>query len=238
MDVREVKAKIRDEVWTRLERAGVARPPFPIRGRIPNFHGAELAARRLVELDLFRRAEVIFVNPDSPQFHVRLAAIEGGKTLVVPTPRLRGGFIVLDNVPKGKAWEASTIRGMFKYGRTTYELDLKIDLKVQGSVAVDLRGGRLGKGHGYGDLEYAILREMGVLDDTTPIVTTVHELQIVDYIPIQQHDVPVDLVITPRRVLHVRGAHRRPPGVIWDLVDERMLDEVPLLRILKSNKAG
>jgi len=238
VDVRELKRRIREEVWTRMERAGVSRPPLPIRGRIPNFIGAERAARNLIELELFKKAEVVFVNPDSPQFYVRLAALEAGKTLVVPTPRIRSGFLVLKDVPRSKAWEASTIRGMFKYGRRVDALDLRIDLKVQGSVAVDLRGARLGKGHGFGDLEYAILRELGVVDERTPIVTTVHELQIVDEIPMQIHDVPVDMVITPSRIVAIERRYPRPPGIIWDLVDSRMLEEIPILRLLKLNKVG
>src|SRR5437879_2763506 len=74
--------------------------------------------------------------------------------------------------------------------------DRAIDLIVAGSVAVDSGGARLGKGGGYSDLEFALARAVGVVDETTPIVTTVHELQVVDdTIPMTAHDVPLDVVV-------------------------------------------
>jgi 5-formyltetrahydrofolate cyclo-ligase len=49
---------------------------------------------------------------------------------------------------------ASTIRGAFQYGKNVDAQDIpKPDLIVEGSVGVDMRGHRLGKGHGYGNVE-------------------------------------------------------------------------------------
>jgi 5-formyltetrahydrofolate cyclo-ligase len=50
-----------------------------VHGRIPNFVGAEEAAQRLIATDLFRRAQVVKVNPDAPQKPVREAVFEEGK---------------------------------------------------------------------------------------------------------------------------------------------------------------
>ena len=69
-DVLDAKAALRDEVWTRLDRPGVARFPKP-RNRIPNFVGAEAAARVLAATDEWARAHVLKANPDSPQWPVR-----------------------------------------------------------------------------------------------------------------------------------------------------------------------
>jgi 5-formyltetrahydrofolate cyclo-ligase len=38
----------------------------------------------------------------------------------------------------------------------------------------------IGKGGGYSDLEYGLGREARVVRNTTPIVTTVHDLQVID----------------------------------------------------------
>jgi len=46
---------------------GVARFPFPPHGRIPNFAGAEVAAARLLNIEPWKSATAIKVNPDSPQ---------------------------------------------------------------------------------------------------------------------------------------------------------------------------
>ena len=91
------KAALRDRCWAALETSGNARPPGT-RGRIPNFAGAYDAARRLAEDPRFRAAAVIKCNPDTPQAHVRLAALEAGKTLLMAVPRLAGEapFLRLD----------------------------------------------------------------------------------------------------------------------------------------------
>jgi len=47
MTLKEEKERIRREVYRRLMEAGVARPPMPIEGRIPNFASAEKAADML-----------------------------------------------------------------------------------------------------------------------------------------------------------------------------------------------
>ena len=51
----------------------------------------------------------------------------------------------------------------------------KIELAVVGSVAVAKDGGRIGKGEGYSEMEYAILHELGLVSESVPIITTVHE---------------------------------------------------------------
>lgn len=56
---------------------------------------------------------------------------------------------------------------------------------------------------GFAELEYGILRWMGAIDDSTLVVTTVHDLQLVDDISedmMLEHDVPVDIIVTPTQV--------------------------------------
>ncbi len=233
----ESKEEIRRRVWSVLRECGVARFPFPIEGRIPNFVGAEKAARRLAATRLFGDAEVVFCNPDSPQRPVRELVLRAGKTLVMATPRLRRGFLVLEPglVPRRLAREASTIRGAFRWGRETFEPP-PIDLKVAGSVAVDQRGGRVGKGGGYSDLEYAILREMGLIGDDTPVVTTVHDLQVVARVPMERHDVPLDHIFTPTRWIVTRTQYPRPRGIYWNELPREKLEAIPLLQQLARER--
>ncbi len=236
MDSLDVKGEIRRRIWRLLEERGVARFPKPIFGRIPNFVGAEEAAVRLKLLPEYERAGVIFCNPDSPQRPVRLMALRDGKTVVMATPRLRRGLLMLEpgRIPSYAFSEASTIRGAFRWGRSVKPWDVNIDMKVVGSVAVSPDGGRLGKGHGYSDLEYAILLECGAIGEETPIVTTVHELQIVDRIPMGPYDVPVDVIVTPKRCIRTETPYKRPSGIDWSLVDGRVMNEIPILRDVRS----
>lgn len=217
----------------------VIRFPVPVFGRIPNFVGAEAAAKRLIELDPFRKAGCIKVNPDAPQRPVRHAVLESGKILYMPTPRLRGGFIQLDRakISPGKMRIASSIKGAFTLGQPV-PLDSihPIDLIVAGSVAVTEDGGRVGKGEGYSELEYAILRELGPVSEFTPIATTVHDLQIVEEAPHEEHDFALDYIATPTRLIETHRKRSRPKGIIWRLITEEMFEQRPILRDLQKRK--
>ncbi len=235
MKAKERKKLIRAKVWDLLEKEGVALFPKPIKGRIPNFRGAERAAINLTLQSEWRKSDVIFVNPDSPQRYVRMLGLIQGKLIIMATPRLREGFIILNprKILPANYEKASTIRGAFKYGKKIGLKLPKIDLKVTGSVAVDLNGNRLGKGHGYSDLEYGILGEVGAIDSKTPVATTVHDLQVVDEIPREEHDMPVYLIATPTKVM--RTGALGTPKVIWEKLSEEFLAEIPLLRNLMED---
>ena len=236
--VKELKKKIREHIWRILEERNLARFPRPVYGRIPNFVGAETAARKLFHLDIWRKAEVVKVNPDSPQKLVRLRALEEGKLLIMPTPRIREGFLLLDPklIPRKYYRVASTIRGAFQFGRKLEIHEIpSVDLIVIGSVAVDIYGTRIGKGGGYAELEYGILRELGLVTEDTPIVTTVHDVQVLkEKLPREPHDLSVDLVITPTRVLKTLQPGPKPKGIYWELLTEEKLNEIPILRELKN----
>jgi hypothetical protein len=105
------KSAARQWVWDRLSAEGVARFPFPPHGRIPNFAGAEVAAARLLEIEPWKGARAIKVNPDSPQRPLRAEALRRGITVFMPTPRLRGGFKKLDprRIPPDKMDEAASL---------------------------------------------------------------------------------------------------------------------------------
>ena len=240
-DPRAWKWKIRKRVWDVLEAEGVARNPRPVHHRIPNFDGAAAAADSLGRLDVFQNAQCVKVNPDSPQKQVRFLTLSGDKKLLTPQPRLRTGFFsVLESqmIPTGCIPEACTSVGAVKYGRPI-DLDevIKVDLIVIGSVAVDpSTGARLGKGEGFAELEYGMLRYMGATDDSTMVVTTVHDKQLVDDIPVEKlliHDVPVDIICTPTQVILTNTAIPKPQGIYWEKLSPEKLGQIRILRELK-----
>jgi len=194
------KKVLREKIWSEMERSGIAVFPLPCRGRIPNFVGAEAAAEKLRMLEEWKKAEVIFVNPDSPQRKVRENALKDGRTLIMASPRLKKGFILVNPASvKGKERFASTIKGAFRFGFEAHDFP-KPDLVVEGSVAVDIHGHRLGKGHGYGDMEIETLKRMfgGI-----PIATTVHDMQVVEAVPFEEKDENISIIVTPTRVIRV-----------------------------------
>jgi 5-formyltetrahydrofolate cyclo-ligase len=228
------KEEVRRDVWRAMEREGVARFPGA-EGRIPNFAGAKGAAERLARHPDWQNAQTIKANPDSPQTHSRRLALQQGKTLVMAVPRLRDQhpFRLLDprKLNEEELREAATIKGALKHG-TVIDLDQvpELDLVLTGSVAVNLKGARLGKGGGFSDLEYALLAEAGRIDRRTVVATTVHPIQIVrENLLMTGHDIPVNLIATPRAVIEVDGAYTRPSHILWDHLQPPQIHEIPVL---------
>ena len=229
------KQRIRERIWKLLEERGAAAFPGAW-GRIPNFVGASAAADQLAGTREWRDASALKCNPDAPQRSVRLRALREGKLVYMAVPRLRDAkcFWELDPRRLRDLRTAASIGGAARFGRPIAPADLPhIDLVVVGSVAVARNGSRLGKGGGYSDLEYALGRAAGKIDDRTSVATTVHPLQIVRSVPETGHDFRVDLIATPERVLRVKRARKQPTGIVpADLTDE-IRRSVPALRQLE-----
>jgi len=218
-----------------LEREDVALFPGA-RGRIPNFRGADKAARLLSGLPEWQKGKNIKANPDSPQSPVRYSALSSGKTLYMAVPRLgeKKCFVKLDpsKISPKNIREASTIKGAFRYGLPVYPKEIpQIDLIVAGSVAVNRKGSRIGKGGGYSDLEYAIGREFGFVREDVVILTTVHPLQIIDEdLPETDHDFRIDFIVTPDEIIPTHRGGGRPRGILRDHLSEQKISEIPILK--------
>lgn len=227
------KAAIRAAIWDRLDEEGIARFPFPPHGRIPNFDGATKAAGRLAERAWWHQAEVIKCNPDAPQRPLREQALAAGITVVMAEPRLRSSqpFIALDPGEIDDFADAATIAGATEHGTPLEPADIPpIDGIVAGSVAVDETGRRIGKGEGYSDLEFAVLLELGVIERSVPVATTVHDVQVRDGpLPTSTHDVPLDVIATPTVSIETTNRPARPSGIDWLLIDDKQRQAIPVL---------
>jgi len=239
------KWAIRKRIWDFMEANNVAANPRPVHHRIPNFVNAELTAKQVELLPEFRAARWVKVNPDSPQKEVRAATLRAGKMLLVPQPRLRTGFFSLlnpDKIEPRRYGYAVTQAGVVQYGEPIdLETKIKVDMIVIGSVAVNPENGaRLGKGEGFAELEYGMLRLMGAIDDDTPVVTCIHDCQIVGDIPSEKmlcHDVPVDIICTPTRIIRVHDVQRKlpkPKGIYWEKLSPQKLASIRILQQLKA----
>ena len=235
------KAAVRDRVWTRLVETRVnVGPAFD---RIPNFVGADVAAKRLSELDEWRRARVIKCNPDPPQIPVRLRALYDGKLLFSPVPYLTKGFPYLRIDPdklaaKGVDFEtAATAQGFMEQGEAIGFEDMpKLDFCVVGCVAVTRLGGRTGKGAGFADLEQGVFRELGLVSPETPIATTVHSSQVVadSEVVMEGHDSALHFVATELELIGTQTPYSQPAGVDWDKVRPDQFADIPFLSALRQ----
>nr|XP_018868272.2 methenyltetrahydrofolate synthase domain-containing protein isoform X6 [Gorilla gorilla gorilla] len=226
-----------------MESQNLADFPRPVHHRIPNFKGASHAAEQLPRLQAFKTARTIKVNPDAPQKSARFFVLESKKTLLVPTPRLRTGLFNKITPPPGATKDilrkCATSQGVRNYS-VPIGLDSRVlvDLVVVGSVAVSEKGWRIGKGEGYADLEYAMMVSMGAVSKETPVVTIVHDCQVVD-IPeelVEEHDITVDYILTPTRVIATGCKRPKPMGITWFKISLEMMDKIPILRSLRARE--
>lgn len=244
------KDVVRNQVWHTLEATGVA--VGPAWSMIPNFVGADTAAWLLAQTPEWQRARTVKTNPDAPQIPIRLRALYQGKTVFAPVPYLTRDFPYLRIEPeklkaKGVSFElAATSQGYMEHGERIDFQDVEpLDFCVVGSVAVSRAGGRTGKGAGFADLETAIFRELGIVTDATPVVTTVHSSQLVDdtVVVIESHDSPLDMVATEQELIRTGHTGARPGGVDWDKVRPDQFETIPFLselrdRMLARRKLG
>ena len=237
------KDEVREAVWSLMEEARAAHTR-KLHDKIPHFRGCEAAAERVGELQAWQSARVIKGNPDKAQRPLRQKALEEGKTLYMAVPRLRKEqcFVELDPARlftgPGAATpaEASTIAGASRWGRPVYVEEMRpVDLVISGSVAVNRLGTRVGKGGGFADLEYGLAIAAGIVSPKTPVVSTVHQMQVLDdELPYTRHDVFLDYVVTPEEIIRCSGEMPRPSGIYWDDLTPAKIRQIPLLRKLQE----
>jgi 5-formyltetrahydrofolate cyclo-ligase len=235
-----VKDAVRQEIWDQLVALGVN--VGPVHDRIPNFVGADMAAKRLADLDAWKAARTVKCNPDPPQIPVLLRALYDGKLLFAPVPYLTQGFPYLRIDPakliaKGVDFEtAATAQGFLMHGEPIGFEDIpKLDFCIVGSVAVTRRGGRTGKGAGFADLEHGIFRALGITDAKTPIATTVHSCQLVETskVALEPHDTALIYVATETELI-ATDATQGPGGVDWAKIRPDQFADIPFLRDLRQ----
>ena len=175
------KAALREEVWTALTEARVARFPGARTGS-PTSSAPRPPPSGCAPPRSGRAAATLKSNPDSAQLPVRQRALEDGRTVYMAVPRLAEPepFFLLDPAhladPPRKA---ASIAGASRSARRVAVAELEpVDLVVTGCVAVGADGARLGKGGGFADLEFALATAAGLIGPATLVVTTVHELQV------------------------------------------------------------
>jgi len=213
------------------------RPPVP--HRYPHFVGAEKASIRAAVLDEFIAAKVVLVSPGVAVLSDTV--LSQGKMLVSPTPGLREEKVLQQLV---KNYQAETVttdgKRRQKFRRLELNEDAKIDVLVVGSMLVDKTGRRMGKKWEQVGLEFVL---GGLPSQNLIVITLVHDCQVVEEIPgafFSPMDVPVDIIITPSRVIRVKDRLPKPRNILWDKVTEGMLEEIPVLKAArnKDKEAG
>ena len=204
MKIEDKKQKLRLEIWDELYQKKLSHRPQGDYNKIPDFKGKEKAANILRKTSEYQDAKTIFVSPDSAQIPVRYNCIIDNKTLIMATPKLENGYLKLNKEAKNHPQEASTKEGAFKYGAKIDKLS-KVDLVIEGCVGVDLGGRRIIKKGGYGDREISDLYNKKVINNKTPIATTIHPLHIKNKIPMLKHDCKINMIVSSQSKIYIKS---------------------------------
>ncbi|RLE62171.1 MAG: 5-formyltetrahydrofolate cyclo-ligase [Thermoprotei archaeon] len=240
-----MKERIREAIWRELRR--VAKPDsrfhYDFSSFIPDFEGSDKCARAIRSMEIYKRAKLLMITPDNCLEVLREYCIIDSKRFIMPTYGIKRGFLLLSRelVPFGKEDFAATLDGAEKFGKYLSLREIKtlekIDVMITGASVVSIEGVRYGKGHGYFDLEWGIFRELGLVNDETPIIAVVHDCQVVDVcIEAKSYDTLVDYIVTPTRVIKVKKKRGKPKGIIWSHLSHELIEEIPALRELMKIK--
>ncbi|WP_432562599.1 5-formyltetrahydrofolate cyclo-ligase [Kineococcus sp. SYSU DK003] len=235
-------AQLRALIGERLR--GIAIPDsrwhLDVHAFVPDFAGSQQCLATLRERAEYRAADLVVITPDNSLRALVRAALDDGKTVVVPTYGLRRGFVRLDAsaVPAEHREFAATLDGLERFGTTLDLAALRVlshvDLLVTGAVAFSTDGVHVGSESAYLDLEWGILAELGLADAATAVVGIAHDEQVVS-VPLQPlaGGVRVDTVLTPSRSHENTVPPARPAGITWNAVGEERLTDNPYLKSLR-----
>ena len=210
MSLKEEKESIRKSIYDKLFNEGQSLRPNGDYGKIPDFKGSDIAAELLAGSDEWKNSKTIFCSPDSAQIPVRYLALKENKNLIMASPNLEHGYLYLKgNKLNGKEREASTKEGAFNHCSKFFDFgegssfDIAIDMLVEGSVGVDRFGNRIGKGKGFADREIEDLLNKNLIDEDTPLATTIHPFQLVDHVPMESHDKSLSMIVTTCEIIRI-----------------------------------
>ena len=158
---------------------------------------------RIFEMDLFRNAQTIlfYVSYDNEVFtHDMIKeSMSMGKTVVVQKSIPKDSTLILSKLTDWNDLEVGAYDILEPKQESIKEVPVEsIDLILVPGVVFDIHGNRIGHGKGYYDR---------LLNDTQniPHVGLAFGFQIVDAVPVEGHDLPVDIIVTEERIIECKS---------------------------------
>ncbi|MEW6418983.1 MAG: 5-formyltetrahydrofolate cyclo-ligase [Nitrospirota bacterium] len=126
-------------------------------------------------------------------------SLKMGKRVVLPKVQRKGNMIKLYEIADINELSPGYMGIPEPFFSNSRFLSLdELDLIVIPGVAFDYSGNRLGYGGGYYDMLLAQRQK------EMPIIALAYEEQLVDSIPVEEHDVKVDVIVTDKRIIRIK----------------------------------
>ncbi len=195
------------------------------------------AAERLRRIDSYRTARTVLAPPVASLFQVRLNVLTDRKRLVMPSPGLQKGFLLVD---PGRVPLKDRIQAVQPGPRNSYAAKIPyasvkgpsgdaparttaINMIITEAVAVGMDGSCLGDGQGHLDLQYAILGTLGWVDERVQIAALVEECRVRESVPMEPTDVGIHWIVTPERVLRTSCTALPSTGIVWSMLTRKQI---------------
>ena len=153
--------------------------------------------KRLYRIDEFKKAKNIlfYISYDGEVFtHDVIKEAFFDKIVVVPISNKKDYSLILSKLNSFKDLEEGPYGILEPKKERIKEISIdEIDLIIVPGIAYDINGNRIGHGKGYYD---RLLKNTNAI-----IVALAFEFQIMENIPTDEHDKPVDIIITEKRII-------------------------------------
>lgn len=254
--LQQLKGDVRKQVWEKLRPVAYpdSRFHWDFAEFIADFEGSDTSTALILASDFFRDAvsgacggaasrRLLFVTPDNCLEALRYELLTRNIPFLTTTYGIKRGFFLLDpaKIDASLYRYAATLDGMERAGTHVCLADLQrmnvfVPLMFTGTGAINDRGVRFGKGHGYFDLEWAMLSTIRCIDTaSTHCVAVVHDVQLLEGVELKPEvfDTVCDYIVTNTRVLAVEDARKPSCGVLWDALAPGMLEDIEPLAELR-----
>ena len=162
---------------------------------------SEQIKKRLCSLDEFKKSKnilayVSFNNEADTNLLIIELLKNKEKTVLVPFVEKGNPMLQISELKNIKDLEPKTFGILEPKEDKIKKFDAKnVDLVLVPGIAFDKNGHRIGYGHGYYD------RLLGKLGKKAAKIGLCYELQLIDKIPEEKHDVPMDIIVTEKRAI-------------------------------------
>ena len=160
---------------------------------------AGAVAARILALEAYKKAKIVMayaaVRGELPLDGVWDDALAAGKALALP--RCEGEGVMRAYRVQTRARLKKGAYGIWEPDETCPLIEPgDVDLILVPGTAFDAHGGRLGQGGGYYDRYLSQTRSVRV--------GICHDFALLDMVPTQKHDVPMNIVVTPNHTIVTR----------------------------------
>jgi len=161
---------------------------------------SQLIEKNLFELDEFKSSQTIlfYVSYGNEVYtHDMIKkSLDMKKNIIVPISDVINKDLILSKIDRWEELEKGSYKILEPKRKSEKEIFLDdINLIIVPAIGFDIKGNRLGHGLGYYD---KLLKK----SNQATHIGLAFESQIINHIQIEKHDIPVDKIITEKRVIY------------------------------------